>query len=225
MDVGGADGGGVWMTYREIAAARGIKPEAAVRLVQRRKWPKRERSNDGLAHVLVPPDWIRPADGATPPDVAPRHHPPSSSPDFAGAIQAAIDALREAKDGEITALREQLAEARGLIEELRQGREQAEADRRQADTERRAAETRAYEADQGRDLANTLADEVRNQLESARQQAREAAAAAMGLRNELRAAQIAQAGAEADAAKLRQADAARKSRGRLVRLRSAWRGE
>ena len=96
------------MTYREIAAARGIKPEAAVRLVQRRKWPKQERSNDGLAHVLVPPDWIRirPADGATPPDVAPRHHPPSSPPDFAGAIQGAIDALREAKDGEITALRE-----------------------------------------------------------------------------------------------------------------------
>ena len=224
MDVGGDDGGGVWMTYREIAAARGIKPEAAVRLVQRRKWPKQERSNDGLAHVLVPPDWIRPADGATPPDVAPRHRPPSS-PEFAGAIQAAIDALREAKDGEITALREQLAEARSLIEELRQGRVQAKADWRQADTERRAAETRAYEAEQGRDLANMLADEVRNQLESARKQAREAATAAMGLRTELRAVQVTQAEAEADAAELRQADAARKSRGRLVRLRSAWRGE
>jgi hypothetical protein len=47
----------------------------------------------------------------------------------------------------------------------------------------------------------------------------------MGLRTELRAVQVTQAEAEADAAELRQADAARKSRGRLVRLRSAWRGE
>jgi hypothetical protein len=69
-----------------------------------------------------------------------------------------------------------------------------------------------------------LADEVRDQLESARQQVREATAAAMGLRNELAAAQVTQAEAEAAAAELRQADAARKSRGRLVRLRSAWRG-
>ena len=52
---------------------------------------------------------------------------------------------------------------------------------------------------------------MRNQLEAARQQAREAAAAAMGLRNELAAAQVTQAAAEADAAELRQADAARRA--------------
>ena len=46
-----------------------------------------------------------------------------------------------------------------------------------------------------------------------------------GLRDELAAAQIGQAEAEADAAELRQAEAARKGRGRLARLRAAWRGE
>jgi hypothetical protein len=37
-------------------------------------------------------------------------------------------------------------------------------------------------------------------------------------------AQMAQAEAEADAAELRQAEASRKDRGRLARLRAAWRG-
>ena len=63
-----ADGGGTWMTYRELAAARGITHAAAIRLVQRNRWRKREGSNDGLAHVLVPPTRCG-------------HRPPSS--DFA----------------------------------------------------------------------------------------------------------------------------------------------
>jgi hypothetical protein len=41
---------------------------------------------------------------------------------------------------------------------------------------------------------------------------------------DLQAAQIAQSEAEADAAELRQAEAARKARGRWARLRAAWRG-
>ena len=71
------DSGGRWMTYSQLAAARGIKRSAAQRLVQRHKWPRREGSNDGFARVLVPPDMTKPAplsphraDGH--PDVIPR---------------------------------------------------------------------------------------------------------------------------------------------------------
>ena len=41
----------------------------------------------------------------------------------------------------------------------------------------------------------------------------------------VRVAEIAQAEAEADAAELRQADAARRGKGRWARLRAAWREE
>jgi hypothetical protein len=49
---------GHWMTYRELAQARGIKRAAAIRLAQRHKWPKRAGSNDGLAHILVPAAYL-----------------------------------------------------------------------------------------------------------------------------------------------------------------------
>jgi hypothetical protein len=61
-------------------------------------------------------------------------------------------------------------------------------------------------------------DELRDRLEVAQRLARDAEAAA-------EAAQIAQAKAETDTTELRQADATRKGRGRLARLRAAWRGE
>ena len=49
---------GHWMTYRELAMARGVKRAAAIRLAQRHKWPKRAGSNDGLAHILVPAAYL-----------------------------------------------------------------------------------------------------------------------------------------------------------------------
>jgi hypothetical protein len=61
-------------------------------------------------------------------------------------------------------------------------------------------------------------DGLLHDLDTAHQQAREAQVAA-------EAAQIGQAEAEADTAELRQAEAVRKGRGRLARLRAAWRGE
>jgi hypothetical protein len=45
------------------------------------------------------------------------------------------------------------------------------------------------------------------------------------LRRQVEAEQMARAEAEADAVELLQADAARRGRGRLARLRAAWRGE
>ena len=42
-----------WLSYDELAAARGIKREAAKRLSFRRRWARR-LSNDGVARVGVP---------------------------------------------------------------------------------------------------------------------------------------------------------------------------
>ena len=65
-DSRGDDGGDTrWMTYAELAQARGIKEPAAVRLVQRRKW-ERHKGNDGAARVAVPLAELRPSSPVTP---------------------------------------------------------------------------------------------------------------------------------------------------------------
>jgi hypothetical protein len=74
------------------------------------------------------------------------------------------------------------------------------------------AEGRADRAEATAVTERERADALRTQLEAAREEARAATA------------QIAQAEAEADAAELRQADDARKARGRLRRAWDGWRG-
>ena len=54
-----------WMTYAELAMARGIKEPAAVRLVQRRGW-ERQPGNDGAIRVAVPVPELRPSRTVTP---------------------------------------------------------------------------------------------------------------------------------------------------------------
>jgi hypothetical protein len=97
------------MTYREIAAARGITHAAAIRLVQRHRWPKREGSNDGLAHVLVPHDAVQP----TPPVRRPRQTDQASpsrgtsTPPATGPFETALAAIEAAQTSEISAFRAQ----------------------------------------------------------------------------------------------------------------------
>ena len=42
-----------WMSYAELAAARGISTASAIRLARRRKW-LRQPGNDGTARVAIP---------------------------------------------------------------------------------------------------------------------------------------------------------------------------
>lgn len=65
-----------WMTYDELAAALGITPDSARRLVARKKWP-RKAGNDGRARIGVPAERIpdRPPVGA--PDEIPDDTPDS----------------------------------------------------------------------------------------------------------------------------------------------------
>ena len=155
-DVDEYDGGGVWMTYGELAAARGIKRGAAIRLVQRHRWRKREGSNDGFAHVLVPPDWAKPGERATPHDVAPRRSAPSSQ-DIAHVVQTAVQAVTAAKDAEIQVWRERTQEAEGA---------------------RHQAEARADRADQALTAERNRADALRERMDQS-QAAREAAEKAL----------------------------------------------
>lgn len=60
------DGGDTrWMTYAELAQARGVKEPAAVRLVQRQKWERR-KGNDGAARIAVPLSELRLSPSVTP---------------------------------------------------------------------------------------------------------------------------------------------------------------
>ena len=50
---------GRWLTYPELAAARGIDKPSAIRLATRKKW-RRQRDNRRVVRVLVPPEWLAP---------------------------------------------------------------------------------------------------------------------------------------------------------------------
>lgn len=58
-DWGGDVDGTRWLTYDALAAALGINPDSARRLVARRRWPKKP-GNDGRALIAVPADRLPP---------------------------------------------------------------------------------------------------------------------------------------------------------------------
>jgi hypothetical protein len=52
---------GRWMTYDEIAEARGTTRRAAVMLVRRHRW-RRLKDNEGHSRALVSTTWAEPAE-------------------------------------------------------------------------------------------------------------------------------------------------------------------
>jgi hypothetical protein len=95
-------GTGRWVTYDELAQARGMQRSGAVRLVQRKKW-RRQAGNDGLARVLVPPDELHPASRTSGGTDRPRRGRDEGGGDGAGTIvatfTAALDALKQVSHG------------------------------------------------------------------------------------------------------------------------------
>ena len=159
---------GRWMTYAELAEARGIDKSSALKLAFRHKdWPRR-KNNRGQMQVCVPADWGSGQDKSMDASM-------DASMDLSSVINsfdAALAAVRQRAD---------------------------------------AADQRADRAEQALAGERSRADVLRERLDS--QTA------------ELNAARTAQERAEAEAQQLRQADAARRSLGRLARFRVAWRGE
>jgi hypothetical protein len=95
-----------WMTYRELAQARGISPASATRLAFRKKW-RRQKGNDGIARALVPLSEAEPAKPAV--------------PDVVGVIMGDVahdavpDIIRtiSALEATLSSLREQLEREQG----------------------------------------------------------------------------------------------------------------
>ncbi len=113
-----------WMSYAELAEARGIREPAAVRLVQRRKW-ERQHGNDGTARIAVPVFELRPSRPVAP-DVVP------VAPDITEALN------RERERADAAEAREAAATARAT---------RAEQERDQVRQEREDARVRAAMAE------------------------------------------------------------------------------
>jgi hypothetical protein len=196
------------MTFAELAASRGTSKRAAVTLVRRHGW-RRERNNEGHVIALVPLTWT---DGVAAKATNSEARGEADSEAHADAFRAqalavmedALAALREAHAGETAAIGARLADAESradtLQDRLADAEEAIAAERRRADR-----------AEAGRDDERERAAGLSNRLTVA-----EAA-----LDRALAEAHTAQDAAS----ERRQADAARRARGRWARLRAAWRGE
>jgi hypothetical protein len=118
------------MTYTEIAAARGISPESAVRLVRRKHWQK-QAGNDGTVRVLVPAAETTPASERTPggrPGGQPGRQPGGQP--LQDILPAILGAIREV--------------VRPLSEQIEAANRRADRERERADqAERRLAEKEA----------------------------------------------------------------------------------
>jgi chromosome segregation ATPase len=127
------------------------------------------------------------------------------------ALEAALAALDERAKAEVTALRGQIASDEAQIAQLRAALDRAEQGR-----------------DAERARADALADRVHGvQVELAKAEAEGNALTieTAELTGQVKAAKTEAREAQDRAEELRQADAARRGRGRLARLRAAWRGE
>jgi ABC-type transporter Mla subunit MlaD len=209
---------GRWLTYRQIADLRRISKASAERLVRRHKW-RRQEDNQGVTRALVPPEWADAHPGRltdSSPDIR-RDGAPDITPSIA-AFEAALAAMHGAKDAAISTLREanatlreQLAQSVTLIDGFREERDRAQA---RADH----AEAARDRAEQGRDAGRAGADALRDRVE-----AREADLALIRAALDQTQAEARKAHAEVET--LRRAEAERKARGLVARLRATWRGE
>jgi hypothetical protein len=185
-----------WMTFEELARARGISKLSAAALVRRHRW-RRQRDNRGRVIALVPndgPELRRIVEPDHPPDDQPDH--PGSTPDhlpddrpYTAAFDTALTAIEAAHAREIKALHDQL--------------ETSEQGRAAAMTQLADATTRAERAEAAVAGERQRADALRDRLETARAETEEARQALD---------------------QVRRADEARRARGRLRRAWDGWRG-
>jgi hypothetical protein len=176
-----ADADGRWMTYTEIAEARGIDRQSARRLANRAGW-RRQKDNHGVVRVYVPlgRDTPHRKERDTPagvPAVLSADAPAATSADISHAIRGL-----EAAVTSLTA-RAESAEKRAEQAEIRAERMESRAFRaEQAFTDERS---RANRAESRADQAELAADKLESQLDVANA----AAAAAQEMVEELRQAE------------------------------------
>jgi hypothetical protein len=212
-----------WITFTELAKARGISKLSAAALVRRHGW-RRQRDNRGHVIALVPldgPELRREADN--------QPHHGADDPPHTAAFDRALDAIEAAHAGEIARANDRVTAAEAALTLI----EAAHA------SEVAALRERADTSEQGRLAAQALADaalgniaDMGSRVERAEAATIEERSRADGLRERLDGAERELAMARHDsmaaqqaAAELRLADEARRARGLVARLRDAWRGE
>jgi hypothetical protein len=208
-----------WLTYAAAGERYGLSPGALRMRAHRLGW-RTMPGNDGRTLVLVPDDAeLQPR--ARAPERAPAQTDGSDLTDLLteaenraeGAEQRAAQAAHQAEQA---VQRSEEANSRAdaalaLADRTLAQLADAAARADQADTDRRAAESRAGVADAALNAERQRVEALRDQLNSAER--------------DLAVAQHDAKAAQQSAEVLRQADVARKARGRWSRLRAAWRGE
>jgi hypothetical protein len=197
----------VWLTYTDAAERFGVSAEAVRQLAIRHRWPRRRSNADphGRVEVEVPSDFeARPRTGVGPPFERPSDTRSTSE----------VDAWRD---------RAERAEMAADLD--RERADQAEKRADTADADRRAAmvlidgfAARADRAEAGRDAERSRADVLADEVHV--MQAKLATAEAA-----VDQAQAAARDARDSAETLRRADAERRGRGLVARIRLALRGE
>jgi hypothetical protein len=222
---------GRWLTYDELAQIRGISRPSAERLVLRNRW-RRQRDNQRVVRILVPLDRLSEdtsdhASADTSADVS------SDVSGAIGAFEAALEAIKSAHAGEISALRERAETAERRAEAADTDRRAAQVRADQAMRDRDAERQRADRSEQGREGERARADALRDRMDIL--QAQLTAVEAEGAASDVAVAELTaelrdarrQAEEEVQAAETRREAeaAARRSLGLVARLRAAWRGE
>jgi len=203
---------GRWLSYSELAGERGISRQSAVRLVRRQRW-RRQMGNDGEARVFVPGEHLP---GVTPPDNG-LGHDTGDDTGHQTLMASALAALETA----VLSLTERASVAERRADEVGARAERAVADRDALRQQLLRADARSDELRTERDQAQERADGLQAGQELMMDMHARALAAVQGDLEMARA----QATTAHDALKaVRQAQAERKGRGLLARLRAAVRG-
>jgi hypothetical protein len=199
-----------WLTFGELATARGISRESAIRLIRKKRW-RRQQDNQGRVIALVPADWLVGPEGRPADDPAEPHADPEDAPEDAPGGSPFHTQALAALEGVIVTLGEQLVRAEARAD-------RAEASRQEAITlAKQSVAMLAAERDQ--------LTEVTSRAEQAQAAVHKAEAATRAAEDRAKEAYAEAAETQKRVRALEQADEARKARGRLRRVWAAWRGE
>jgi len=115
-----------WVTFADLAQARGITKLSAAALIRRRGW-RRQRDNQGHMIALVPLPWLNPKPDGSPhqPDDEAKTEPDNRA--GATASQSLLTDALAALEDVVTGLRDQLRSARYALVGANARAERAEA--------------------------------------------------------------------------------------------------
>jgi hypothetical protein len=210
-----------WLTYAQAGERFGLTPDAMRMRARRLGW-RTQPGNDGRTLILVPADAL----------IEPRSRPPKGLPKrAAGGLVEQTEQLGRMLDlFEAADARADRAESRAEQAETRAERaehraEQAEQRADRAEEERTTAQALADHAQAQLVDATARADRLRDNLDSTHADMVTAERRAKEAEDRARQAHAEAQAALRAAATLRQADAARRAKGRLHRILAAWRGD